>query len=496
MPIVAGVDSSTQSTKIELRDADDGRLVGLARAPHPPTHPPVSEQDPHAWREAFDIAWAAALTDGDVTTRQVAALSVSGQQHGCVVLDELRNVVRPVKLWNDTTTAADAAWLVDELPGGAAGWANACGSVPVAAFTIAKLSWLHRSEPANWERLDRVCLPHDWLTLDLTGEFVTDRGDASGTGYWSPAEERYRFDLLGLVDGNRDWSLALPRVLGPIEAAGSWSIDGHDVLVGPGTGDNMAAALGIGLGPGDVAMSLGTSGTVYAVSDVATADPSGAVAGFADANGRYLPLVCTLNATKVTDAVARLLGVDASGLDALAATAEPDTDRLTLLPYFDGERTPNRPGASGAISGLRTDTTAADLALGAFTGVACGMLDALDALQRHARTDDDHLFLVGGGAASPVYRHVLADLSGRTVVTTGVTEAVATGACVQAAATLHRRDPADVRTAWGNSGQSGSSGASGPTGASTTEPTMSRDLAESIRARYAELSAVTAPLDG
>src|SRR5262249_27836252 len=196
-------------------------------------------------------------------------------------------------------------------------WAHACGSVPLAAFTIAKLSWLHRSEPDAWARLSHVCLPHDWLTYKLTGEFVTDRGDASGTGYFSAAENAYRTDLLAIGDNDVDWAPRLPRVCGPTEGVGR----AGDAIVAPGTGDNMAAALGIALAPGDVAISIGTSGTVFAVSDMPTFDATGAVAGFADATGRFLPLVCTLNATKVTDAIARLLGGDHAGLDALALAA-------------------------------------------------------------------------------------------------------------------------------------------------------------------------------
>ena len=179
MPLVAGVDSSTSATKVEVRDVDSGRVVGRGSAPHPPTQPPRSEQDPAAWWAAFESAWQQA---GDPA---VAAISVAGQQHGMVVLDERDEVVRPAKLWNDTESAPDAAWLVEQLPGGRKAWADACGSVPVASFTITKLSWLHRSEPDAWQRLARVVLPHDWLTFRLTGRFVTDRGDASGTGYWS-----------------------------------------------------------------------------------------------------------------------------------------------------------------------------------------------------------------------------------------------------------------------------------------------------------------------
>nr|MBA3288369.1 xylulose kinase [Acidimicrobiia bacterium] len=365
MTLVAGVDSSTSATKVEVRDVDTGALVGRGAAPHPATRPPRSEQSPDDWWAAFEAAWSRAGTPS------VAAISVAGQQHGLVVLDGQRRVVRPAKLWNDTESADDAAALLDRLPGGAAGWAAACGSVPVASFTITKLAWLHRVEPESWGRLAHVLLPHDWLTWRLTGGLTTDRGDASGTGYWSPIDDGYRFDLLALVDDGVLWESAVPVVLGPLERAGTW----EGAVVAPGSGDNMAGAMGIGLRPGDVAVSLGTSGTVYAVSDRPTGDASGAVAGFADATGRFLPLVCTLNATRVTDAVRRLLGVDHGTLDELARAAAPGAGGLVLLPYLDGERTPNRPEATGVLAGLRTDVTREQLARAAFEGVVCGLLD-------------------------------------------------------------------------------------------------------------------------
>ena len=410
-----------------MRDADSGALVSSGRNPHPPTTPPRSEQDPAAWWAALEPL----LRD------DVDAIAVAGQQHGLVALDARHEVVRPAKLWNDTESAPDAAWLLDRLEGGAAAWAAACGSVPVASFTITKLSWLHRTEPERFGRLAHVLLPHDWLTWKLTGELVTDRGDASGTGYWSPASGEWRTDLLSIVDGDVDWAARLPRVLGPLEAAGAWG----DAIVGPGTGDNMAAALGLGLRPGDVALSLGTSGTVYAVAERPAADASGAVAGFADATGRFLPLVCTLNATRVTDTVAALLGVDHDELDALALSAPAGAGGAVLVPYFDGERTPNRPGATGTLAGLGSSHGRAEVARAAFEGVVCGLLDGLDALVAAGVDVDGRLFLLGGGARSAAYRRVVADLTGRPVIVPDAPEHVAAGACVQAAAVLHGRFP-------------------------------------------------------
>ena len=438
MALVAGVDSSTQSTKVEVRDLDSGEVISRASMPHPATTPPKSEQDPAAWWSAFEGAWQ------QVGSPNVDAISVAGQQHGMVALDAAGDVIRDAKLWNDTETAPDAGWLLKQLPGGAADWVATCGSVPVAAFTIAKLSWLHRSEPENWARLAHVLLPHDWMTYRLTEAMCTDRGDASGTGYWSAATGQYCWDLLSIIDTDRDWTQVVPRVLGPLEPAGTW----RDAVVGPGTGDNMAAALGLAVRPGDAVISLGTSGTVYTVSDAPTPDETGAVAGFADATGRYLPLVCTLNATKVTDTVARLLGVDLAGFDALATAAPLGAGGVTLLPYLDGERTPNRPKSSGTLTGFRSDASREQLARAAVEGVACGLLDGLDALRAHVR-DVQRVVLVGGGAKSAAYRQVFADLCDLPVSVADAEQAVAAGACVQAAAVLQEIDPDIVAQRWG-----------------------------------------------
>ncbi len=440
MPVVVGVDSSTSACKLQVRDVDSGDLVASGRAPHPATTPPRSEQEPAAWKAAFELACAQA---GIPATHRPAAVAIAAQQHGLVVLGARDEVLRPAKLWNDTESAPDAAELLAALPGGAAEWAAACGSVPLASFTIAKLAWLRRHEPDVFTRVRTVLLPHDWLTFCLTGAKTTDRGDASGTGYWSPAEGRYRLDLLDLVSGDLDWPGALPDVLPPTEAAGTWT--DCDALVAPGTGDNMAAALGLGLEPGDLALSFGTSGTAFTVSDRPAADPSGAVAGFADATGRFLPLVCTLNATRVTDAVARLLGIDAVQFDTLALDSPPGARGLVLVPHFDGERTPNRPEATGMLTGLRSDLGPAPLARAAVEGVVCNLLAAAEAL---GPVKGD-VFLVGGAAQSAAYRRVVADLTGRPVVVPAEAEVVAAGACVQAAAALSGRPFEEICLAWG-----------------------------------------------
>ena len=418
MTLVAGVDSSTQSVKVVVRDAETGAWVREARA----THPDGTAVDPSAWVSALDSAMEG-LLDG------VEAMSIAGQQHGMVVLDEAGEVIRPALLWNDTRSAPDATALVDEL-GGPEAWASAVGSVPVAAFTVSKVRWLARNEPENARRVASLMLPHDYLTWLLSGRpesAVTDRGEASGTGYWSPADGAYREDLVRLALGHVP---SLPRVAGPGEAIGETATG---IVLGPGTGDNMGAALALDVSPGDVVVSLGTSGTAFAGSSRPTSDATGIVAGFADATGNYLPLVCTLNAARVLTSTASLLGVDFDGLAALALAAAPGSGGLTLLPYFDGERTPNLPDARGSLHGItRENLTPQNLARAAIEGMFGGLADAVDALVG-VGVAPRRILLVGGAAANPAVGAVAATLFDVPVEVPPPGEYVADGAARQAA---------------------------------------------------------------
>ncbi|MBG0567655.1 xylulokinase [Actinoplanes aureus] len=422
MALVAGIDSSTQSCKVVIRDAETGRLVRQGRA----SHPDGTEVHPDAWWAALQsaIEEAGGLDD-------VAAASVAGQQHGMVVLDENGEVVRPALLWNDTRSAGAAADLIEELGGGDK-WADAVGIVPVASFTLTKLRWLARNEPANAARVAAVCLPHDWLTWKLSGstdisDIRTDRSDASGTLYWSAKTNEYRHDLLELGFGR---PIAVPEVLGPTGIAGRLA---NGAPLGPGAGDNAAAALGTGALPGDVIVSIGTSGTVFVSSDVAPQDPSGTVAGFADTTGRFLPIVVTLNAARVLDAAAKLLGVDHEELSRLALSAPAGADGLVLVPYLEGERTPNRPDATGAIHGLTLRTSdPAHLARAAVEGMLCALADGLDALVANGAAAN-RIVLVGGGARSEAVRRIAPALFGKPVLVPPPGEYVADGAARQAA---------------------------------------------------------------
>lgn len=450
MSLALGVDSSTQATKVELRHIESGRVVASGSAPHPPARPPLAEQDPNAWWEAL----AAAVDQLGVHRADVSAMAVAGQQHGLVLVDDSGAVLRPAKLWNDTTSATEAAAMVELL--GREKWASGCGSVPVASFTITKLAWMARHEPDVLDHTAKIMLPHDYLTWRLTGHHVTDRGDASGTGWFDPSTGSYSAELLrSAIDDPEAWIGRLPEVLEHDHAAGELSAEAAAVLglpqgivVGAGTGDNMAAALGFGLQVGDIAMSLGTSGTVYAVSPDPTADASGLVAGFADAAGGYLPLVCTLNATRVTDTIALLMGTDAQGLGELALGAPSGFGGVTLVPYFDGERTPNLPDATGSILGLRTDTTREEIALAAHDGVLCGLFSGVDALAAAGVRTDGRLHLIGGGARSVAYQQRCADLRGAPIFVPAAGEAVATGAALQAAVVHAGEVSRDIADRW------------------------------------------------
>ena len=437
MPLVAGVDSSTQSCKIVIREAETGALLRQGSAPHPSG----TEVDPEAWWTALQkaIEMAGGIDD-------VSAISVGAQQHGMICLDSAGDVVRPALLWNDTRSAGAAQALISEA-GGEGYWAQATGTVPVASLTSTKLRWLADNEPDNAARTAAVCLPHDWLSWRLAGygpgsgaagiaALCTDRSDASGTGYWAPGAGSYLPDVLERSLGHVP---ALPEVLGPLDSKLKTP---SGALIGSGGGDNAVAALGVVAGLGDVVVSIGTSGTVFAVADRPVADPSGLVANFADATGYFLPLACTLNASRVLDATAHLLGVEHSALSDLALSAPAGAGGMVLVPYFEGERTPNLPEATGSLHGMTlANFTPANLARAAVEGVACSLADGLRALTDLGITAR-RVILVGGGARSEAVQHVVATVFGLPVNVPEPVEYVADGAARQAAGILLGAFPA------------------------------------------------------
>lgn len=444
MPLVLGVDSSTSATLVEVRDADSGRLVASGTAPHPPVAPPRCEQDPTVW-------WSALLDAiAQTNQRDIAAMAVAGQQHGLVVTDSAGAVLRPAKLARDTEAAGHAAHLVEQF--GAARWVDAVGIVPDASVTIAKLAWLRTREPATFRRVGHVLLPHDWLTFRLTGRMVTDRGDASGTGYWSPAENRWRPDLLHRLDAatsQDEWRNRLPTVLAPTAPADWLTASVHEIvglrgrpIVAAGTGRQMAIALGIGLEVDEIAVSLGTDGGVFTTSNQPADDPTGAVRGFADATGRYLPFAPLDDAMDTIVGVARLLRLDAAGLGRLARRAPVGSGGLTVIPGS---------GARGAvIHELGSDAGPEHLARAAFEGVACAALERAEAVAKATgQTATGPLRVVGEAARSPTFRRILSDLGGTPVAASADLAPVAKGACVQAAAALAGCGPEHIAAAWG-----------------------------------------------
>ena len=422
--LIAGVDSSTQSVKIVIRAADTGELVRQGRAPHPDG----TEVDPIHWKTALDsaIAQAGGLDD-------VAAIAVGGQQHGMVALDESGEVIRPALLWNDTRSAVQAESLNSEM-GGNQAIANAVGSVLVASFTASKVRWLAENEKKSADRVYSIALPHDWLSWQLQGgkdfsTLFTDRSDASGTGYFDPKSSSYRRDILAKALLS-DREIFLPTITAPSTFGGTTT---HGIPIAAGAGDNAAAALGVQAEPGDVVISLGTSGTAFAVSTTSTHDSSGAVAGFADASGRFLPLVCTLNAARIFDAATTILGKTHDEVGALALSSTPGAHGLTLLPYFEGERTPNRPDATGVFSGMNiANSNPADIARAMIEGMLSGLADAVQALA-DLGVDIKRVLIIGGAAKNPAVGQIASALFGRPVLIPPAGEYVADGAAKQAA---------------------------------------------------------------
>lgn len=421
-PLVAGVDSSTQSVKIVVRNLETGELLQEIKG----SHPDGTECDPNDWYQALTKAFSQ-INSID----QVKAISIGGQQHGAVVLDQSGNSVRKALLWNDTRSAKEALDLNDEF-GGAKATADAVGSSLVASFTATKLRWIADNESHNAKKIAAVCLPHDYLSWKLTGSkdvetIFTDRSDASGTGYFDSKSNQYRRDFLKIA--LRGGDAKLPKVLKPNEIGGEF----NGIPIAPGAGDNAGAALGVSAQAGDVVVSLGTSGTAFAVSETSTHDASGQVAGFADATGKFLPLVCTLNAARILDAACNLLNVDHQKLAELALSATAGANGLTLLPYFEGERTPNRPNARGTLTGLSLkNSDAANIARAYIEGMICGLADAVNSLEQLG-VKVNRVLLIGGAAKNPAVSQIASQIFGRKVLLPPPGEYVANGAARQAA---------------------------------------------------------------
>ena len=446
MSLYLGIDSGTQSVKAVVLDLDTNRVVAEARAPHqliaglPPGH---MEQDPAIWTAALDRV----ILDvaGRIERRRVRAIGVSGQQHGFVPLDSQGRVIRPAKLWCDTSTVAECGIITRKL-GGPKAAIRRTGNLVLPGFTAPKILWLKRNEPANYRRLRHVLLPHDYLNFYLTGNYFMEPGDASGTALMDVRRRCWSAAAIQAID--RNLADFLPTISTSHEAAGTLSPAlakkyglSADVIVSAGGGDNMMGAIGTGnVVPGVVTASFGTSGTIYAHSNSPVIDPQGEIAAFCSSTGGWLPLLCTMNVTTVTEQMRELFGYDHAALNAAVEAAPAGAGGLVLLPYLAGERTPNVPDGSGVLLGLSDRTfRAGHLARAAMEGVTMGMnyglrrLSALGVKPREIR-------VTGGGAKSPVWRQIMADIFGVPVVAMVHDEGAALGGALQAAWCVSRRE--------------------------------------------------------
>jgi xylulokinase len=418
--IVAGVDSSTQSVKVVLRDADSGELIASTSRPHPDG----TEVNPLEWKKALDSAL------DELGKYEISAISIGGQQHGMVALDHHGAVIRDALLWNDTRSDKAAQQLNSEIPD----IHERTGSQLVASFTASKVRWLADNEKTNAERVAAIALPHDWLSWQLSGaknlnSLFTDRSDASGTGYFDSVKNEYCRDIFATALRSQR-EVVLPKIIAPNSFGGETS---KGVPIAAGAGDNAGAALGLGAGVGDLVISLGTSGTAFAVSSTSTHDPSGEVAGFADSTGNFLPLACTLNAAKIFNTVARTLGISFEEFSSLALNAPAGAEGLRIIPHFDGERTPNRPQARGLFSGItHSNFTKANIARAAIEGVVAGMVYATQAVEKLG-VSYSRVLLIGGAAKNPAVQQIAADFFGKVIHIPPTGEYVADGAAKQAA---------------------------------------------------------------
>jgi xylulokinase len=439
MSIYLGIDSGTQSTKAIALDLDRRRVIAEARAPHrmigglPEGH---KEQHPREWIVALDrvLHELAAKIPRD----RVRGIGISGQQHGFVPLDAKGDVIRPAKLWCDTSTTAECAHLTKQL-GGANAVIRKTGIPFLPGYTAPKILWLKRNEPAHFRRLRHVLLPHDYLNFWLTGNYSMEAGDASGTALLDVRRRRWSSEVMTAID--RNLADCLPALSEPNRAAGvlkrslaqRYRFNG-EITVSAGGGDNMMGAIGTGnVAPGAVTASFGTSGTVYAFANAPVVDPRGEIAAFCSSTGGWLPLLCTMNVTLVTERVRGLFALDHATFERSAKRVNAGCDGLLLLPYFDGERTPNLPHATGVFHGLTHRTmTPGHLARAAIEGTTLAMNYGLQRL-RHFGVRPREIRLIGGGANSRLWRQIAADIFGVPVVRPATTESAAVGGAIQAA---------------------------------------------------------------
>ena len=437
----AGIDCGTQSTKVVLFDERKGAVIARGQAEHQldSREDGTREQDPNDWLEALKRAFAQALSSGRVDPKGIEALGVSGQQHGLVALDAADQVIRPAKLWCDTSTWRENAQLIDSL-GGKQACIDSLGLLIATGFTASKVCWLKAHEPENFARIRSLLLPHDYLNFWLTGEKTAEYGDASGTGYFDIRKRDWSSHVLNHIASDIDMRAALPRLVGSQEPAGRLRDSvaktlglKPGVLVASGGGDNMMGAIGTGnVTQGRMTMSLGTSGTIYGYMNQPCVDPDGLIAGFCSSSNGWLPLVCTMNVTNVTGNIQTLLGLDLDEFNTQLELAPVGSEGLVMLPFFYGERTPDLPTAKGSLHGINaSNLTIANLCRAAVEGVSFGLRYGQDLFENFGLSASE-IRLAGGGAKSAIWRQLVADLTNTPVTVPAEAEAAALGAALQA----------------------------------------------------------------
>ena len=436
-----GVDSGTQGTKAVVFSREEGKIIAEAYAQHQiiETQEGRREQEPIWWIEASTAVIGKVLKENNVSKQLIRAIGVSGQQHGMVALDLEGNVIRPAKLWCDTETSQQCIEMTQKI-GSAEKVIELIGNSIAAGFTASKILWLKNHEPENYGRLATVLLPHDYINFWLTGEMKSEFGDASGTAYFDVRTRTWSKAILDVIDDSGKLQDCLPELIpsdAPVgnirsEIAEQFQLN-PDILVSSGGGDNMMAAIGTGnVTPGIVTASLGTSGTIYSFSNKPIIDRNGELAAFCSSTGGWLPLVCTMNVTVSTELTRELLRLSVSDLNKTASTAELGAGGILLLPYFNGERTPSLPTAKAVFFGLTsTNYNPRNLARASMEGATFGLRYGLDVLKQLG-INPSEIRLVGGGAKSPLWRQMVADVFNCPVVCPESSEAGAVGAALQA----------------------------------------------------------------
>ncbi len=438
--LLLGIDSGTQSTKVVAVDANTGNVLGTGAQAYeliPNLPPGAKEQHPHTWRDATAKAIRQALRGAKAVAAEVKAIGVSGQQHGFVPLDAKGDVIRPAKLWCDTSTAAECEEIMAAL-GGQKETIKAIGNAVLPGFTASKILWLIKHEPQNYKKLATVLLPHDYLNFWLTGQRVMEHGDASGTALLDVRKRKWSEEILGAID--EDLADKLPPLIPSDQPSGQLQRStanelglNTDVLVSAGGGDNMMGAIGTGnTRAGVITASFGTSGTIYACSEKPVVDPRGEIAAFCDSTNRWLPLLCTMNVTVATEMVRNDFKMSHEQFSNAASRAPAGCDGLFLLPYLEGERTPNVADGTGVYLGVNSRTfTGPHFARATMEGVTLGMNYGLRRLAQLG-VKPTQIRATGGGAKSKVWRQIMADIFDAEVVTLKVSEGAAYGAALQA----------------------------------------------------------------